>query len=106
MVSRRKLPQLTPHLRMVSLAVLLSACLSAARDLSVWKKVLAWLAAVWRGEVTPFAGLFERKLANCESDASSDTSPACDEDIEVARDDAERECSDGERRAGSAGAKR
>lgn len=37
MESLRKLPQLTPHLRMASFAVLLSACLSAALDLSVWK---------------------------------------------------------------------
>ena len=43
MVSRRKFPQLTPHLRIVSLAVLLSACLSPARDFSVWKNVVAGL---------------------------------------------------------------
>jgi hypothetical protein len=38
--SLRKLAQFTPHFRIASLAVLLSACLSPARDLSVDRKEL------------------------------------------------------------------
>lgn len=58
--SFRNPPQLTPHFRIASLAVLLSACLSPARDFSVDKKELGLEGVLWLelllGVVVPGSG--------------------------------------------------
>ena len=97
MDSRRKLPQLTPHFRIVSFAVLLSACLSVARDFNVWKNEPAGLVGGWRGELPGGAGLFDRTEADWDSGESSEMSPAWDDETDAARDD--EECRETERRA-------
>ena len=56
-------PQLTPHLRIASFAVLLMACLS--RDLSVWKKFDVGL--IGRVFTEDWAGLFDLNDDNSDS---------------------------------------